>query len=137
MATSLSGLLAQRLVRRLCGNCREEYRLGVDEVQSLRLSFPSGDPNPKIYRAKGCVYCNQLGYRGRQGIFEFIEVDQHVQSMIIRRTSGKDLERELLQTRGFRTLREYSLRVLKPRVWRSSRSRSFPEVRRMIMLCTC
>ena len=109
LATSLSGLLAQRLVRRLCGNCRESYQLDASEAQSLSLSFPSGNPTPKLYRAKGCVYCNQLGYRGRQGIFEMIEVDQAVQSMIIRRISGKDLERELLQTHGFRTLRESGL----------------------------
>jgi len=109
IATSLSGLLAQRLVRRLCSNCREPYKLTAHEAQSLGLSFPSGNPSPELFRAKGCVYCNQLGYRGRHGIFEYIEVDQQVQSMIIRRVSGKDLERELLASRGFRTLRESGL----------------------------
>ena len=111
IATSLSGLLAQRLVRRLCSNCREPYTLSANEAQSLGLRFPSGNPNPQLYRAKGCVYCNQLGYRGRQGIFEYIEVDQRVQSMIIRRVSGKDLERELLANDSgyYRTLRESGL----------------------------
>jgi general secretion pathway protein E len=55
------------------------------------------------------MYCNHLGYRGRMGIFEHIEVDQPVQSMIIRRVCGKDLERELRDLRGHRTLREDGL----------------------------
>jgi type IV pilus assembly protein PilB len=109
LATSLSGLLAQRLVRRLCSNCREPYTLDADEAEALGLTFPSGNPTPELFRAKGCVYCNELGYRGRQGIFEFIEVDQAVQSMIIRRISGKELERQLLDTRGFRSLRDSGL----------------------------
>jgi type IV pilus assembly protein PilB len=109
LATSLSGILAQRLVRRLCSNCREPYQLDPAEAEALKLTFPSGDPSPQLFRAKGCIYCNQLGYRGRQGIFEYIEVDAQVQSMIIRRISGKDLERELLETRGFHSLRESGL----------------------------
>jgi general secretion pathway protein E len=102
-------LLAQRLVRRLCNNCREPYRLAPEETEALGLTFASGESSPELFRARGCVYCNQLGYRGRQGIFEYIEVDQQVQSMIIRRISGKDLERELLDSHGFRSLRESGL----------------------------
>ena len=89
MATSLSGILAQRLVRRLCGNCKEPYALPDDQVEALGLDFNA------MYRANGCMYCNGLGYRGRLGIFEYVPVNQRVQSMIIRRISGKDLEREL------------------------------------------
>jgi len=109
LATSLSGILAQRLVRRLCSNCREPYQLDPAETEALNLTFPSGNSSPDLFRAKGCIYCNQLGYRGRQGIFEYIHVDAQVQSMIIRRISGKDLERELLETRGFHSLRESGL----------------------------
>ncbi|MEE2829772.1 MAG: GspE/PulE family protein [Myxococcota bacterium] len=112
MATSLSGLLAQRLVRRLCGNCKEPYEMEQAESESLALEFPSGNPTPTLFRAKGCMYCNSLGYRGRQGIFEYIEVDHNVQSMIIRRVSGKDLERELLETKQFRTLRNSGLELV-------------------------
>jgi len=109
IATSLTGLLAQRLVRRLCTNCKESYQLDTSETEALGLTFPSGNPSPQLFRAKGCIYCNQLGYRGRQGIFEYIDVNQQVQSMIIRRISGKDLERELLESHDFRSLRESGL----------------------------
>jgi type IV pilus assembly protein PilB len=105
MATSLSGILAQRLVRRLCANCKEPYVLEADAVKSLGLEFPSGETAPTLYKAKGCVYCNNLGYRGRLGVFEHIEVDQAVESMIIRRISGKELERALIEDRGHITLR--------------------------------
>ncbi|MCP4867114.1 MAG: type II/IV secretion system protein [Proteobacteria bacterium] len=110
MATSLSGILAQRLVRRLCGNCKESYTLDAATVDAMGLEFPSGSQTPTLYKAKGCMYCNGLGYRGRLGIFEYVGVDQKVQSMIIRRISGKDLEREL--TAGgcdFTTLRASGL----------------------------
>ena len=109
MATSLSGLLAQRLVRRLCSNCRAPYDLGRAEVEALQLTFPSGAKAPQLFKAKGCMYCNGLGYRGRLGIFEYIAVDPQVQSMIIRRISGKDLERELQDSSSFRTLRDDGL----------------------------
>jgi len=105
LSTSVSGILAQRLVRRLCANCKVPYRLSTEELTALGIRFPGDDPNPVIFRAGGCMYCNNLGYRGRMGIFEHIEVDQPVQSMIIRRVSGKDLERELRELRGHQTLR--------------------------------
>ena len=109
MATSLSGLLAQRLVRRLCTNCKEAYQLEAEEAEALDLEFPSGEKRPTLHRARGCMYCNGVGYRGRLGIFEYIEVDADVQSMIIRRISGKDLERALRETTNFVTLRENGL----------------------------
>jgi type IV pilus assembly protein PilB len=105
MATALCGILAQRLVRRLCANCKEEYVLPEDALESLGLEFPSGNRTPTLFRAHGCVYCNNLGYRGRLGLFEHIEIDQLVESMIIRRISGKDLERALIEQRGHVTLR--------------------------------
>ncbi len=109
IATSLSGLLAQRLVRRLCANCKEPYTLSAEEVESMGLRFPSGSQAPQLYRAKGCVYCNNLGYRGRLGLFEYLEVDALVQSLVIRRISGKDLEREIVEKSGHTTLRDDGL----------------------------
>ncbi len=105
MATSLSGILAQRLVRRLCANCKEPYVLTVEETQAMDLVFPSGEVAPTLHRATGCMYCNGLGYRGRMGIFEYVAVDPEVESMIIRRISGKNLERALIDGRGHITLR--------------------------------
>ncbi len=105
MATSISGILAQRLVRRLCANCKVPYTLTDEERTSLGFEWPSGQKEAELYKAVGCMYCNNLGYHGRMGIFEFISVNAEVESMIIRRISGKDLERAIIESRNHRTLR--------------------------------
>ncbi len=105
MATSISGILAQRLVRRLCPNCKVSYTLTDKERTSLAIEWPSGQKIARLYKANGCMYCNNLGYHGRMGIFEFIEVNAEVESMIIRRISGKELERAIVESRNHRTLR--------------------------------
>ena len=66
------GVMAQRLVRLLCRDCREAHRATDAEAEWLGLS--PGE-NPQVYRAVGCDHCNHSGYRGRTGIYELIEVD--------------------------------------------------------------
>ena len=106
LATSLAGILAQRLVRRLCPNCKQPYTLGEEEHAATAAAFPDTEIPADIYRHGSCVYCNELGYRGRMGIFEYIDVDPAVQSMIIRRISGKELERHLAEKGSFTSLRQ-------------------------------
>jgi len=109
LATSLTGILAQRLVRKLCPNCKAGYRLSAEELAAMGLSLREGAEPPVLQRAVGCMYCNEIGYRGRTGLFEYIGVDQKVQSMIIRRISGKELERGLREVQHFRALRDQGL----------------------------
>ena len=106
LATSLAGILSQRLVRKLCPNCKEVYELSPAETASMGMQPAGVGRGAELYRAGNCMYCNNLGYRGRTGLFEYIEVTQDVQSKIIRRISGKDLERELKEIGEFRTLRD-------------------------------
>ena len=61
--------MAQRLVRKVCPHCPEDYFLNDDEVQSLMLSVPAGK-RVKVKRGKGCFECRGTGYFGRTGIFE-------------------------------------------------------------------
>lgn len=79
LASSLVGVLAQRLVRRLCDECKEPYR--PDEAECLRLHL-NPDAPPEIYHAKGCPSCNQQGYRGRMGIYEIIPIDNEMRRLI-------------------------------------------------------
>ena len=109
LATSLTGILAQRLVRKLCPNCKAGYRLSAEELAAMGLSLREGAEPPVLHRAVGCMYCNEMGYRGRTGLFEYLGVDQKVQSMIIRRISGKELERGLRDVQNFRALRDQGL----------------------------
>ncbi len=88
LASSLLGVLAQRLVRVLCPHCKEP-RKPTPMEQALGLSADT-----PIFQAKGCAQCNNLGYRGRTGIYELLVVDEHVRQMI----HGQDSEEAVLQS---------------------------------------
>lgn len=80
LSSSVIGILAQRLVRQLCPECRQSYQ--ANEHDCERLGIPA-DQSPILYRAgEGCSHCNQLGYRGRTGIYELIAVDDTLRGMI-------------------------------------------------------
>ena len=84
LSSSLLGVLAQRLVRVLCENCKEPHNATSMEYEQLNLAeYGSGlDDTPTIYSAKGCPHCNGSGYVGRTGIYEFITLDNTFRSMI-------------------------------------------------------
>ncbi len=79
LSSSLVGVLAQRLVRRLCPYCREPYTASDAECGSLGVAPASP---PTLYRAVGCEACNGLGYRGRSGLFELVVVDETLRTQI-------------------------------------------------------
>jgi len=79
LASSLIGILAQRLVRVLCPSCREAYT--ANSVDCEALGADTGEP-PTLYRGTGCRECNYTGYRGRTAIFELIEIDEQMRTMI-------------------------------------------------------
>ncbi len=80
LSSSVIGILAQRLVRQLCPECRQAYQ--ANEHDCAVLGLPA-DKAPTLYRAgEGCKHCNQLGYRGRTGIYELVPIDDTLRSMI-------------------------------------------------------
>jgi len=79
LASSLIGVLAQRLVRRLCPDCKEAHTASGSECEWLDMK-PS--EAPQVYTPKGCEKCNQLGFVGRTGVYELIPVDDTLQQMI-------------------------------------------------------
>ena len=90
LSSSIIGVIAQRLVRVLCNDCKEEATASSAECEILGV-----DPAqpPQIFHARGCDKCNQLGYRGRQGIYEIIEVDETMKTLIHDRAGEQALER--------------------------------------------
>lgn len=88
LSSSLMGVLAQRLVRRLCEHCREPHTADASECEKLNL--PKG-ATPTIYRATGCRHCNHLGYKGRTGIYELVVVDDALREMIHNQASEAEL----------------------------------------------
>ncbi len=94
LASSLIGVLAQRLVRVLCEECKQPHTVSSMEYEQLNLTqFDSSvSEAPTIYSAKGCPSCNNNGYIGRSGIYEFITLDNTFRSMIHDIASEQDLD---------------------------------------------
>lgn len=95
LSSSLLGVLAQRLVRTLCPHCKHKQEANPKECELM--GFDPSQP-PMIYHATGCVDCNNLGYKGRQGIFELLLVDEEMRDKIHNGTSELDIERYARKT---------------------------------------
>jgi type IV pilus assembly protein PilB len=105
IASTVKGVLAQRLVRKICLRCREEYQPDKNVLQKIGIN-----PDVKMYRGKKCKSCNNTGYHGRIGIYELLKMDNNIESMIVQRASSEEIKKYLLQKGGFDTLRRDGLR---------------------------
>jgi len=106
LASSLVGVLAQRLVRRICGACRQAYTPDAAELAQFEGSVPPA----LLYRVVGCAACNHSGYQGRMGIYELLEVDEPLRHMIHERASDQRLRDHCLSSGALRPLRSDGLR---------------------------
>ena len=97
VASSLSAVLAQRLVRTLCPHCREEYKAPGAELVYLPANVSM------LYRGKGCPNCRESGYLGRTGIYELLVVDGDIRQMISDRVSAQDIKNYAVE-KGMKTL---------------------------------
>lgn len=113
-ASSLVGVVAQRLVRVLCPKCREAYKVRKHELLSLVPDFPweEGQEEMTLYRAKGCVSCNNTGYAGRRGVYEFLPVTEEIQKLILSRASNHEIKDTAVR-QGMITLRADGLNKVK------------------------
>ncbi|MBN2558744.1 MAG: type II/IV secretion system protein [Clostridia bacterium] len=105
-ASSLIGVVAQRLIRVLCNDCKKEYNISRDEILATFPDFPlgNGEKEIKIFKAEGCVQCNNTGYRGRMGVYEYLSVSEPIQELVLRRASTIEIE-NLAVKEGMVTLR--------------------------------
>jgi type IV pilus assembly protein PilB len=94
---------AQRLIRKLCPECREPYRPPKEILAGWGLNELEGT---LFNRGKGCSNCMKTGYKGRTGIFEVLIIDEMVQSMILQRKSGREITRAAKEAGVLRTLKE-------------------------------
>ncbi|MCR5383241.1 MAG: GspE/PulE family protein [Saccharofermentans sp.] len=100
VSSALVGVVSQRLVRRICTNCRESYDPDESDIQTLRL-----DPGQKLYRGKGCQDCNEKGYRGRIAIHEIVVITRKMKALLEKRASEDEM-RELAVTEGTQMLQD-------------------------------
>ncbi|MED5576992.1 MAG: ATPase, T2SS/T4P/T4SS family, partial [Planctomycetota bacterium] len=104
ITATVEAILAQRLVRRICPDCREEIRPSDDQIFDLGLTTEMVD-NEKFFRGGGCESCNNTGYKGRVGLFELMVLDDELRDMILNNKSSDEL-RTAAQKKGMVTLRD-------------------------------
>jgi type IV pilus assembly protein PilB len=108
VASSVRAIMAQRLVRRLCANCKQPGELTETELHALNLD-PSDLSKAQVMKPVGCEHCRNTGYKGRIGIFEIFTIDDAVRRMINDRRAAL-LLRQHARGLGMRTLREDGVR---------------------------
>jgi type II secretion system protein E len=101
VSSSLDGVLAQRLVRKICPHCKEAYE---PEPGAMPRDLVLG-PGQPLYRGRGCRECRHTGYKGRFGIFELLMMDEDLREMVVQRASAGRIQQFALK-RGLRLLRE-------------------------------
>jgi len=124
LASSLVGIMAQRLLRRICAQCSAETALTPDELASLQVPLPLLPGGVQLRRGAGCVRCRQTGYYGRTGIFEIVSGTPDLRELITH-SGGMPQLSAAARASGMRTLREAGVRKL------AQGFTSFEEVMRM------
>jgi general secretion pathway protein E/type IV pilus assembly protein PilB len=107
MAGNIIGVVAQRLVRRLCRHCRQPYEANPAECRLL--GHKGEGKTPTLFRAVGCDHCDYQGYRGRIAIMELLKVDGEIDELMAHRATARELLKAAV-ARGFKTLADDGVR---------------------------
>ncbi len=110
VTATLEGIVAQRLVRKICLSCKTEYMPTEEQLMELELR-PEDVEGRKFYYGKGCENCNNTGYRGRLGIYEIMHLDDDMRDLIVKHASTQVLRIEA-RKRGMRPLRHSGLMAI-------------------------
>jgi type IV pilus assembly protein PilB len=110
ISASLEGVLAQRLLRRVCKTCRTAYEPDKDVINMLDVDALE-IANKQFYYGKGCADCSRSGYKGRQGLFELMTINDQLRSLITQRSPTLVLKQKAIES-GMRPLREDGLRCI-------------------------
>jgi type IV pilus assembly protein PilB len=110
ITATLEAILAQRLVRKICTECRTEFEPSDELLMELQLPIEQARQY-SFYYGKGCARCNNSGYKGRTGIYELLEISDDVRDMITSDASVDDI-RNFARTQGMTTLRESGLKLI-------------------------
>jgi type IV pilus assembly protein PilB len=110
-ASAVNCVLAQRLARRLCPECKEAYTPTEEILQRIRFPYTPGKP-PTLYRAVGCKRCNGIGYKGRMGIHEVFTMSETLERMCVEHASADELARQAV-AEGMLTLRDDGMEKVK------------------------
>lgn len=106
VANSLTGLVAQRLIRKICPGCKTRYEASEAEAKLF------GKDKMTLYRGVGCSMCNGTGYKGRIAVHEVAEIDKNIRRLIAAKAEASVLEDALRKTQNFETLQEAALKLV-------------------------
>jgi len=107
--SAVNGVLAQRLVRQICQNCKVAYQATGRDLRALGFSVDDPDREFTLYRAEGCETCHNTGYKGRTGLFELLAMNDEIGELLIRRAPVADIRAAAISA-GMTPLREDGLR---------------------------
>ncbi len=107
VSSSILGVLAQRLVRKVCSKCKEEYTPPQPLLDDLGLGNLASE-SIKFVKGRGCKLCNSSGYKGRIGIFELLKVTPQIQELVLRRASADEIG-NIAKNEGMKSLREAAI----------------------------
>jgi type IV pilus assembly protein PilB len=102
LGSSLNLIIAQRLVRRICPNCKKKYTPAPELLEQLNLKQRQ---NFKFFKGEGCVSCNGTGYFGRTGLFEMLDISTEIRKMILKNAPTMEIQKKAVQE-GMQTLRQ-------------------------------
>jgi type IV pilus assembly protein PilB len=108
ISATVIGILAQRLARRLCSECKEPYEVDALELRRFGMSVEDPEQKVTIYRPVGCEACRMTGYRGRSGIHELLVMNAEIADLVVRRAPLADIK-EAAKANGMKELREDGL----------------------------
>lgn len=111
LSDSLTMVVAQRLVRRLCKKCKERHNLTPDALKDIGFTEDEAD-KVKVFKPKGCAECHNTGYKGRTGIFEVMEISDPIRQLILARAHSNEIKRTAMKE-GMLTLRRSGLEKIK------------------------
>ena len=111
LAEALQGIIAQRLVRRLCPKCKRPVDKKNLDPRLLYTFKQMGYEQPEVYKAEGCSHCNYMGYKGRIGVYEILIMDRELKDALYSNATISDL-RTLARKKGFRNLFEDALSLV-------------------------
>ena len=110
ITATVEAILAQRLVRKICVDCRTEFEPSDDLLMELQLPLETARQY-SFYYGKGCPTCNNTGYKGRTGLYEFMQIDDEIRDMVTGDASVDEM-RNAARAKGMTTLREAGLKLI-------------------------
>lgn len=111
ISATIIGVLAQRLARVVCKNCKEEYKMKAAELRVFGYEAKDRDEEVTLARGRGCELCRHTGYKGRTGIYEMMVMNDEIAELIVRRSPLADI-REAAKANGMNELREDGLKKI-------------------------